>query len=79
MENNGMQGTRGFIQVRAFVRIKTLHLVCIGCIMIHWVETPSTPPFIGFGGRVYREDTGRLLLYLTGTLSLLAKFTCSYP
>jgi hypothetical protein len=29
------------------VRIKTLCLVCVGCIMIHGVETLSTPPFIG--------------------------------
>jgi hypothetical protein len=42
------------------------------CIMIYWVETPSTPPFIGQGGRVYKEDLDRLLLYLTGTLALLA-------
>jgi hypothetical protein len=33
------------------------------CIMIHWIETPST-------GRVYKEDLGRLLLYLIGTLSI---------
>jgi hypothetical protein len=26
------------------------------CIMIRWVETPSPPPFIGQGGRVYKED-----------------------
>jgi hypothetical protein len=26
---------------------KTLRLVCVGCIMIAWVETSSTPPFIG--------------------------------
>jgi hypothetical protein len=24
--------------------------MCIGCIIISWVETPSTPPFIGLGG-----------------------------
>jgi hypothetical protein len=42
-----MQGTRGFIQVRASVRIKTLCLVSIGYIMIAQIETPSTPPFIG--------------------------------
>jgi hypothetical protein len=47
VENNGTQETRGFIQVRASVRIKTLHLVCVGCIMIAWIETPSTHPFIG--------------------------------
>jgi hypothetical protein len=32
--------------------MKTLHPVCIGCIMIALVETPSTPPFIGKGGGV---------------------------
>jgi hypothetical protein len=26
---------------------KTLRPMCVGCIMIAWVETPSTPPFIG--------------------------------
>jgi hypothetical protein len=26
------------------------------CIMICWIETPSTPPFIGLSGRVYKED-----------------------
>jgi hypothetical protein len=45
--NNGMQGTRGFIQVRASVRIKALCLVCFGYLMIAWVKTPSTPPFVG--------------------------------
>jgi hypothetical protein len=31
--------------------------MCDGCIMITWVETPSTPPFIcQGGGRVYMED-----------------------
>jgi hypothetical protein len=52
--------------------MKTLHPVCIGCIMIALVETPSTPPFIGKGGgRVYMEDLigygstwPRLYLYL---------------
>jgi hypothetical protein len=29
------------------VRIKTLCPICVGCIMIAWVETPSTSPFIG--------------------------------
>jgi hypothetical protein len=42
MENNGTQGTQGFIQVQASVRIKTQYPVCIGCIMIACVETPST-------------------------------------
>jgi hypothetical protein len=42
-----MQGTLGFIQVHASVRIKNLRHVCVDCIMIAWVETPSTPPFIG--------------------------------
>jgi hypothetical protein len=46
-KNNGTQGTRGFIKVRASMRIKTLRPVCVGCIMFHWVETPFTPPFIG--------------------------------
>jgi hypothetical protein len=39
MENSGTQGTRGFIEVRASMRIKPLHPVCVICIMIHWVET----------------------------------------
>jgi hypothetical protein len=30
VKNNGMQGTRGFIQVWAFMRIKTLRHVCVG-------------------------------------------------
>jgi hypothetical protein len=47
VEHNEMQETRGFIQVWASVRKKTLRLVCVDCIMIAWVETPSTPPFIG--------------------------------
>jgi hypothetical protein len=38
--------------------------------MIHWVETPSTPPFINQGGRVYKEDLGRLILFLTRTVAL---------
>jgi hypothetical protein len=29
-----------FIQVQASVRITTLRSVCVGGIMIHWVETP---------------------------------------
>jgi hypothetical protein len=41
------------------------------CIMIRWVETLSTPPFISQRGRVYKEDLGRLISFLTGTLSLL--------
>jgi hypothetical protein len=47
MENNRTQETRGFIQVWASMKIKTLRHVCINCIMIAWVENPSTPPFIG--------------------------------
>jgi hypothetical protein len=47
MENNGTQETQGFIQVRASVRIKILRPVCVGCIMISLVVTPSSPPFIG--------------------------------
>jgi hypothetical protein len=47
VENNGMQGTQGFIQVWASMRIKTLRPVCVDCIMVAWVETPSTPPCIG--------------------------------
>jgi hypothetical protein len=42
------------------------------CIMIHWVETLCTPPFISQRGRVYKEDLGQLISFLTGTLSLLA-------
>jgi hypothetical protein len=38
--NIGMQGTRGFIQVQASRRIIALRPVCVGCIMIVWVETP---------------------------------------
>jgi hypothetical protein len=47
VENNGTQGRRGFIQLWASRRIKTLCPVCVGCIMIAWVETPSTPLFKG--------------------------------
>jgi hypothetical protein len=47
VENNGTLETRWFIQVRASVRIKTLHPMCIACIMIPWVETPSTPLLLG--------------------------------
>jgi hypothetical protein len=47
VESNGTQWTRGFIQVQASVRIKMLRPMCVSCIMICWVETPSTPPFIG--------------------------------
>jgi hypothetical protein len=50
VENNETQETRGFIQVWASVRIKTLCSVCVDCIMISLVETPSTHPFIGEGG-----------------------------
>jgi hypothetical protein len=45
VENNGTQVTRGFIQVRASVRINPLRFVWASCIMIAWVETLSTPPF----------------------------------
>jgi hypothetical protein len=56
--NNEMQGTQGFIQVQASQRIIALCHVCVDCIMIAWVETPSTPPFICHGGwgRVYMKD-----------------------
>jgi hypothetical protein len=47
VKNNGTHGTRGFIQVQATVRIKTLRPMCVDCIMIRWVEILSTPPFIG--------------------------------
>jgi hypothetical protein len=46
IEKMGTQGTQGFIQVRASVRIKTLCPVCVGCIMIAWAKTSSTTPFI---------------------------------
>jgi hypothetical protein len=26
---------------------KTLRHVCVSCIVIHWVENPYTPPFMG--------------------------------
>jgi hypothetical protein len=71
VENNGTQGTRWIIQVRASMRIKTLRPVCVDYIIIHWIETPSTPPFIGYGSKVYKEELGWLLLYLTKTLCLL--------
>jgi hypothetical protein len=54
--NNGTQGTQGFIQVQVSRRIIALCLVCVGCIMSAWVETPSTTPFICYRGRVYIED-----------------------
>jgi hypothetical protein len=47
VENNGTQERREFIWVHASVRIKALHPVCVGCIKIGCVETPSTPYFIG--------------------------------
>jgi hypothetical protein len=47
VENNGTRGTRAFIQVQASMRIKTLCPMCVDCIMIAWIETLSTPPFIG--------------------------------
>jgi hypothetical protein len=61
-ENKDTQGTREFIQVHASVRIKIQRPMCVGCIIIRWVETPSTPPFIGEGGggRVYKEGPSRL-------------------
>jgi hypothetical protein len=43
MERNGHEDFTG----SGTVRIKTLRLVCVGCILIRWVEMPSTPPFIG--------------------------------
>jgi hypothetical protein len=49
VENNRMQGSQGFIQVRASVRIKPLHPVCVGCIMIPSVETSSTPVVLATG------------------------------
>jgi hypothetical protein len=52
-------GHEGFRQVQASMRIITLCHV-FWCIMIHWVETPSTPPFICQGGRVYKEDPSSL-------------------
>jgi hypothetical protein len=64
VENNGIQRTRGFIQVRASMRIKTLHVVCVGCIMIHWIETPSTPPFIGKGGVGFTCKTPSVIIVL---------------
>jgi hypothetical protein len=47
VENNGTQETRGFIQVQTSMRIKSECPVCVSCIMIASVETPSTNPFIG--------------------------------
>jgi hypothetical protein len=46
VENNVTQETQGFIQIRATVGIKTLRPMCVSCIMIAWVVTPSTPPFV---------------------------------
>jgi hypothetical protein len=49
--------------------------------MIHWVETPSTPPFICQGGRVYKEDQvgcsfiqSGLYLYLSILQDLSTKY-----
>jgi hypothetical protein len=39
------EGHEGFRQVRASMRITTLRPV-FSCILICWIETPSTPPFI---------------------------------
>jgi hypothetical protein len=47
MVNNGTQGIRGFIKVRASMRIKTIRPLCVGCNMIRWAKTLSTSPFIG--------------------------------
>jgi hypothetical protein len=46
-KNNGTQGTRGVIQVRAPCEDKIPMSYVRRCIMIYWVETLSTPPFIG--------------------------------
>jgi hypothetical protein len=40
MKNNDTQGIWGFIQVRVFMRIITLRLVCVSYIMIHWIGPP---------------------------------------
>jgi hypothetical protein len=53
------KGHEGFRQVQTSVRIITLHPM-FWCIMIYWVCTPSTPPFIYQGARVYKEDSSRL-------------------
>jgi hypothetical protein len=47
VESNGTQGIQGFIQVWASMKIKTLRPVCVICIIIHCIETTSTPHFIG--------------------------------
>jgi hypothetical protein len=52
MERKGQE----FIQVYASRRIISIRHVCVGCIMIVWVETPSTPLFVGKEGRVYMKD-----------------------
>jgi hypothetical protein len=41
-ENNGTQGTRGFIQIRASMRIKILHHVCIIVLRFFGLRPPLT-------------------------------------
>jgi hypothetical protein len=51
--------TRVFRQVQTSVRIIIIHPMLL-CIMICWIETPSTPHFICQEGRVYKEDPNQL-------------------
>jgi hypothetical protein len=39
-KNNGTLGTRGFIQVQAFVRIKTLRPVCVDLLQFVGLRPP---------------------------------------
>jgi hypothetical protein len=52
-------GHEVFRQIQSSVRIITLHSVFL-CIMIHWGEIPSTPPFICLRDMVYKEYPSRL-------------------
>ena len=48
--------------------VRRLYYDCLG-------RAPLYPSFYRLGARIYKEDSGQFLLYLTGTLSLLAYFT----
>jgi hypothetical protein len=47
VKNIRTQEIQGVIQVQVSVRIRILHHMCVSCIIIIWIETPSTLSFIG--------------------------------
>jgi hypothetical protein len=72
MMNNETWETWGFRQVRASLWIITLRP---GCVVVWWClgfETPSTPPFIVQGGRVYMDDRVGTTVHDSNSIS-----TCS--